>query len=158
MNVTIPCILTNNKKKPMILRNPEGWESYKLVSDKHAQEIKDLIDNTMTSMSSWFGCTLSTWAYKWKALVYLGKIQQTEKETKKWQQGDFQEQQEELDNLLEEGSSAKDLNSKIYKLKDLINGPKIKSTEPTCIIDPVSGELITDRESIKISLDHCANI
>ena len=31
--------------------------------------------------------------------------------------------------------------------------------EPTCINDPVSGELITDRESIKkISLDHCAKV
>ena len=36
----------------------------------------------------------------------------------------FLEQQEELDDLLEEGSSAKDLNTKIYKLKDLINGQR----------------------------------
>ena len=46
MNVTLPCILTNNKKHPVInFRNPEGWERYKIVSEEHAQEIKKLVDN-----------------------------------------------------------------------------------------------------------------
>ena len=46
-NVTLPCILTNNKKKPVInFRNPEGWENYKKISDAHAQSIRDAIDNT----------------------------------------------------------------------------------------------------------------
>ena len=46
MNVTQPCNLTNNKKRLVInFRNPEGWERYKTVSEEHAQEIKDLIDN-----------------------------------------------------------------------------------------------------------------
>ena len=45
-NVTLPCILTNNKKKPIInFKNPEGWENYKKVSDAHAQSIRDVIDN-----------------------------------------------------------------------------------------------------------------
>ena len=71
----------------------------------------------------------------------------------------FLEQQEELDELIEEGASNKDLNRKIYRLKDLINGPKIKPSEPTCINDPETGELITDRESIKKkSLDHCVKV
>ena len=42
---------------------------------------------------------------------------------------------------------------------DLINGPKIKPSEPTCINDPETGELITDKESIKKkSLDHCVKV
>ena len=46
MNVTLPCILTNNKKRPVInFMNPEVWERYKIVSEEHAQEIKDLVDN-----------------------------------------------------------------------------------------------------------------
>ena len=46
-NVTLPCILTNNKKKPIInFKNPEGWENYKKVSDAHAQSIREVIDNT----------------------------------------------------------------------------------------------------------------
>ena len=37
-NVTLPCILTNNKKKPMInFKNTEGWDSYKKISDTYAQ-------------------------------------------------------------------------------------------------------------------------
>ena len=33
------------------------------------------------------------------------------------------------------------------------------STEPACINNPESGELITDKETIKkVSLDHCAKI
>ena len=54
-----------------------------------------------------------------------------------------------MDKILEEGYSAKDLNSKIYKVKEMINGPKIKAAEPMCINNPTTGELITDIESIK---------
>ena len=51
------------------------------------------------------------------------------------------------------------MNSKIYKLKQLITGPKIQSTEPLCIKDPKSGELITDYEKIKETyLDHTTKI
>ena len=34
----------------------------------------------------------------------------------------FKEQSEKMDNMLEEGFSAKDLNSKLYKVKEMING------------------------------------
>ena len=38
-NVTLPCILTNNKKRPVInFKNPEGWERYKKIFDAHAQK------------------------------------------------------------------------------------------------------------------------
>ena len=44
--VTLPCIFTNNKKRPMInFKNPEGWERYKKISADHAQEIQDALDN-----------------------------------------------------------------------------------------------------------------
>ena len=46
MNVTLLCILTNNKNRTVInFRNPEGWEKYKRISEEHAQEIRDLVDN-----------------------------------------------------------------------------------------------------------------
>ena len=45
-NLTLPCILTNNKKKPLInFKNPEGWDRYKKISDAHAQKIRDAVDN-----------------------------------------------------------------------------------------------------------------
>ena len=71
----------------------------------------------------------------------------------------YREQQEELDEMLAEGYSTKDLNAKIYKLKQMITGPKIKTAEPMCIKDPVTGELITDYDSIKkITLEHTTKI
>ena len=46
LNVTLLCIFTNNKKRPVInINNPEGWERYKKVSAEHAQEIRDTVDN-----------------------------------------------------------------------------------------------------------------
>ena len=64
-----------------------------------------------------------------------------------------------MNKMLEEGCSAKSLNAKIYKLKELISGPKIKASEPMCINDPVTGELITDTETIKkVSLEHNVKI
>ena len=41
--------------------------------------------------------------------------------------------------MLEKGCSAKDLNSKMYKVKGMINGPKIKTIEPMFINDPTKG-------------------
>ena len=47
-NLTLPFILTNNKKKPVInFKNPEGWANYLRVSDVHAKDIRELIDNTV---------------------------------------------------------------------------------------------------------------
>ena len=41
--VTLPCILT---KRPVIkFKNPEGWERYKNISQKHAQEKRKSVDN-----------------------------------------------------------------------------------------------------------------
>ena len=82
-------------------------------------------------------------------------VKRDSKETKEL----YLKQQEELNELIEEGASTKDINKKIYRLKDLLNGPKIKPSEPTCINDPVTGELITEREDIKEkSLENCVKI
>ena len=56
-------------------------------------------------------------------------------------------------------SSKKILTTTKYRLKDLLNGPKIKPSEPTCKNDPVTGEIITEREDIKgKSLEHCVKV
>ena len=71
----------------------------------------------------------------------------------------FQEQCEELDELIVVGTQYKDVNRRMWRLKELICGPKVGSTEPVCINNPESGELITDKETIKkVSLEHCAKI
>ena len=71
----------------------------------------------------------------------------------------FMEQCQELDDMLDTGCSRTDLNLKIYKLKKLVCGPKLKPADPSCINDPITSELITDYEEIKrVSLDHCTDI
>ena len=52
-----------------------------------------------------------------------------------------------------------DLYQRIYKLKNVINGPKVEAPEPTAINDPITGEPITDNEEIKrVSLEHNVKI
>lgn len=60
---------------------------------------------------------------------------------------------------LQKGLVQKMLTTKYIGSRDLLNGPKIKPSEPTCINDPVTGELITEREDIKEkSLEHCVKV
>ena len=47
----------------------------------------------------------------------------------------------------------------MWKIKELICGPKVGLSEPACIDDLVTGDLITDKDTIKkVSLEHCARI
>ena len=88
-----------------------------------------------------------------------GKSKKQKKRESKQLKELYKEQQEELDEMLSKGYNTKDMNNKIYKLKQLITGPKIQSSEPMCIKDPKSGELITDYDTIKETyLDHTNKI
>ena len=52
-----------------------------------------------------------------------------------------------------------DINSKVYKLKEFVCGPKLKPDELACINDPITEELINNFNEIKrVSLEHCSNI
>ena len=63
-----------------------------------------------------------------------------------------------MDELLKTCINHKEVNKRMWKLKELLCGPKIVS-EPSCINDPVSGDLITDQQTIKeVSLKHCFDI
>ena len=162
MNVT--SVKQTYRKKPVInYKNPQGWEKYKDVSNKYAgkimEAIRDIDDinklereleliNTDIMIDS-FGITWET----------QGKTKRQKKRESKQIRQLYKEQQVELDEMLSEGYNTKDLNAKIYKLKQMISGPKIKAQEPMCIKDPVTGELITDYEAIKeTTLNHATKI
>ena len=71
----------------------------------------------------------------------------------------LKEQCEKLNELIETGTNYKDVNRRMWKLKKLICGPKVGSSEPACINNPETGELITDKDTIKkLSLEHCAQL
>ena len=64
-----------------------------------------------------------------------------------------------MNELIETGASYKDVNRRMWKIKELICGPKVGHSEPACINNPVTGDLITDKDTIKkVSLEHCARI
>ena len=57
--------------------------------------------------------------------------------------------------MLNDDFFKQDLYQRIYKLKNVINGPKVEAPEPNAINDPITVELITDKEEIKrVSLEH----
>ena len=61
--------------------------------------------------------------------------------------------------MIKQGLAGKDVNQKMYNMRNLIMGPKIKPQEPMAINHPVTGELITDEGEIKeISLEHNVKI
>ena len=162
MNVT--SIKQTYRKKPVInYKNPQGWEKYKDVSNKYAGKIMEAIREiddinklereleliNMDIMIDSFGISWET----------QGKTKRQKKRESKQIRQLYKEQQDELDEMLAEGYNTKDLNAKIYKMKQMISGPKIKAQEPMCIKDPVTGELITDYEAIKeTTLNHATKI
>ena len=57
------------------------------------------------------------------------------------------------------GDDFKDAQKKLWKVKEKVVGPKVGPAEPACINDPMTGELITNKEEIKSkSLAHCVKI
>ena len=71
----------------------------------------------------------------------------------------YEEHLNEVDKAITECLDRKDVYSRMYKLKTLINGPKIKPQEQAAINDPKTNVLITDEEKIKeVSLAHNVEI
>ena len=101
-------------------RNPEGWERYKTVSEEHAQEIKDLVDNIedINELRIWIHIVNMDIQIESFGISWEGPSKQ--KKITNWDSKEIYElvleQQEELDDLIEEGASVKDLKTKIYKL------------------------------------------
>ena len=71
----------------------------------------------------------------------------------------FKEHLDELLKMTDAGAYYKDAHKKLWKLKEKVVGPKVGPAEPSCINDPNTGELITNKEQIKsTSLAHCVKI
>ena len=161
--IKLTSIQSNSKKKPVInFRNPDGWKNYKNISDMYAERIKIMISETRDINTLRIKLyiinkeiLLESFGVSWQGSKRKKRKKRDSKQLKQL----YQEQQQELNNMLEEGFSSKSLDAQIYKLKEIINGSKVSSSEPMCINDPITGELITDEESIKkVSLEHNVRI
>ena len=61
--------------------------------------------------------------------------------------------------MIETGASFNDVGKRIWKMKETICGSKVSPAEPACINNPTTGELITNKESIKATnLEHFTKI
>ena len=61
--------------------------------------------------------------------------------------------------MTDTGADFKDTHKKIWKLKEMVVGPKVGPARPSRINDHNTGELITNKEQIKsTSLPHCVKI
>ena len=160
----LKCITKRKQKKSLVIdySNKNGWNRYEEISNKYASKIVEVVNkyddpdemekeieiiDTNIQLES-FGTT-------WRGEAKKKKKKKDSKEIRDI----YLEEQQELQDLLKEGLKGKDLNRKMYKLRDIIEGPKIKPQEPMAINNPITGELITDNEEIKkVSLEHNVKI
>ena len=152
------------KSRPVInFRNLHGWEKYKEISDKYAPKILEAVEqiedvNAMEREMHLLDLDiqLESFGIIWQA---PGKGKKTKKRENRELNQLYKEQQEELDEMIKQGLAGKDVNQKMYNMRNLIMGSKIKPQEPMAINHPVTGELITDEGAIKeISLEHNVKI
>ena len=155
------------KKVPVInFNNKAGWNKYPDVSNKYSDTIMktvaetedinaletklDIIDNDI--LIECFGLT-------WKKVGGSSNNKKRKKKSHKELKELFLDQQRQTDTLISSGLQGKDLNKKVQRMKQIINGPKVKQAEPQAINDPQTGDLITEISEIKrVSLEHNVRI
>ena len=141
------------KSKPVInFRNEDGWAKYAEISNKKAPKIKELVEiiDDMDELERRVHLIDLEMQVEAFGIIYQ---KSNKKKTKRRDSKELNElvkqQNEKLDKILSQGYLGKDLNSRIYKMKTAINGPKHKKQEPMAINDPVTKELLVNEEAIK---------
>ena len=147
-------LLVSQKANKEIInfRNKEGWEKYKEQTNKVADSIVAIVqDETLNiNKAREVICKIDEKLQKecfstiW---VKQSRRTKTKPKQKKVTEELFNEQLEELMELIRTGASYKYANLRLWKMKELICGPKVGPAEPACINNPTTGELITNKES-----------
>ena len=156
---------TKGKKKKIInMKNKEGWLLYPETTDRHASEIVSAVQDTVDADELEKKLDLIDKEIQIEAFGYIyvkerRKPKKIRKKSFKDLNSMYTEYLDEVDAAITECLDRKDINSRMYKLKTLINGPKIKPQEQAAINDPKTNVLITDKERIKeVSLAHNVEI
>ena len=161
LSLKLPMLVKKKeKKKPMInFNNPDGWSRYKEISDQHADKIEDIVRNSEDVNALERKINMIDIEIQVLSFGIIWKTQGQGKKTKKRENRELQtlykEQQEELEELIRQGTVGSDMNQKIYNMRKVVKGNKIQPQEPSAINNPETGELITDEGEIKeVSLNH----
>ena len=154
IDIKLPVIRKKKaKSKPIInFRSDGGWERYAKATNEYAPKIKELI-NTIEDVNVLerkihmidMEIQIEAFGITW---IKSNNIKRKKRDSKELNEI-AREQSEELDLLLSEGYIGRDLNSKMYKMKTVINGPKNRKQEPMAINDPVTKDLLVNEEEIK---------
>ena len=152
----------HRKEEIINFKNTEGWEKYPEITDKYAEKIEEIL-NSCENMDTFenklreiekdiqqesFG---TIWIDSYKKKKRKRKLEEKIEEAAS--------QYEKIENMMDKGVFKKDLNQKMFKLKEIVTGPKIKAQEPMAINDPQTNELITDKNRIKETyLEHNVKI
>ena len=151
--------IKRKKEKTAIINfaNKEGWIRYKEKSNEYAKQIIEVVrkhddpeklDKEINIIDT--ELQIASFGITWK-----GETKKKKKKDSKEIKEIYMEQQNELEETLKAGLQGKDLNRRMYKLRDIVEGPKVKPQEPMAINNPKTGELITDEKEIKqVSLEH----
>ena len=155
--------IKRKKEKRAVINfaNKEGWTKYKEKSNQYARKIieavrkyddPDRLDREINIIDT--ELQIESFSITWKGETKKGK-----KKDSKELKDIYMEQQKELNEILNEGLQNKDINRRMYKMREIVEGPKVKPQEPMAINNPKTGELITDEKEIKrVSLEHNVKI
>ena len=157
--IELQCKVKKKMEKIAVINysNKEGWKKYRELSDEYAEKIKDIVmqNDDADIMEQKIRYTDIDLQIKSFGITWKGGSKKKKGKSSKDIKDIYLEQQKELNDMIEEGIRGDDLNKKMYKMRDLIEGPKIKPQEPMAINDPNTEELITDSDEIKrVSLEH----
>ena len=156
---------TKGKKRKIInMNNKEGWLLYPEITDKYASKMVNAVQDTedadeLEKKLDSIDKEIQIEAFGYIYVKERSKPKKIKKKGYKDLNSMYTEYLDEVDAAITECLDRKDINSRMYKLKTLINGPKIKPQEQAAINDPKTNILITDKEQIKkVSLEHNVEI
>ena len=143
------------------LGKPGGWEAYKELTDEAANNIKKIVQNDdldidqkmkkIESIDTQIKCGAfgKTRCNKTKHKIKV-RGDATDLELLKSQSNKIEQE------ILKLKSQKLGRVGSIFKMKEVINGPKKAGQEPTAIKDPVTGDLVVSNEEIKrVTLEYC---
>ena len=166
LEIKIPMKMFRKGKKKKIIdfRNSQGWARYPDITDKYAGKIIEAVQNIadpdkLEEKVDSIDKEIQAEAFGFIYVKERDRPKKIRRKSSKNLNELYEEHLKEVDKAITECLDRRDVYSRMYKLKTLINGPKIKPQEQAAINDPKTNVLITDEEKIKeVSLAHNVEI
>ena len=142
---------------------PGGWDNYKVITDDYAQVVEELVEDRELSVNNVVK-KFDNYQDKIKFASFgKTKIKNVKKNCTEGGKTPLDIIKKQATKIEKEINNIKDLKGgrcgKIFKMGEVIAGPRISQQEAHAIRDTTSGELVVSPEEIKrVSLDHCLDV